>query len=818
MMHTIRMAWRGLRRAWGLSALIVGMLALGTGAATAIFSLGNVLLFRPVAGVADPARVISVERAGGVGVIDIFSYPDYLDIRDYVSSSAELAAFRRASFDVRGEQSERVRGALVSGNYFDVLGVRIQLGRALTPADDGANVAVIGDACWRRLFGADPAIVGGPARINGHPFTIVGVLAPPFSGTYPGQIDSVYIPLSAQPLVLPRMSQGVLANRNSRWVQITGRLHRGTSADAATVALAAAGQALAAAYPGDHAEGRLTMRSGLGLASDDRVQMAQLLSLLGAAAVLLLTIACGNAANLLLARAHDRSREMEIRRALGAGTARLAAELLMEGAMLACASGILAVWIAPLAIDWLTAVAAAGFGIGRETLVVDWRAGVFAIAVSGVIAIVFTVLPLHGTASTRSHAALRGGGRTASARRTGARSTLVALQIAFSVALAIGAGLALRTMGKIAGVEPGYATRGVVTAEYALDLHGYSPSRSAEFFTAVVEALRRQPGVTAASWSTAVPPVEYGGARSVFHAGQAPSQQELQQHEQELGIRAQLAVVGPEFFETMGIAIRSGRGFLARDGAGAQAAAIVNQALAERLWPGQSAVGRFLEAPPYSGPIPPALQIVGVAENTRHTSLLRETPVPVLYLPFLQAPDPRATLVVRSSAATATVAAAIRAASAEIDRDVPAVAVQDISDYDAATLWEQRSVAAAFGLFAACGLVLAAIGVYAALAHDVASRRRELAIRVALGASTTRIARLVLRHALTLTLIGASGGVALALAGSGRLRGLLFGIDPRDPIVTAAAPATIFVIAVLASAIPARRAAATDPGEALRSE
>jgi predicted permease len=817
-MHAISTAWRGLRRAWGLSALVVGMLAAGTGGATAIFSLVDMLLLRPVPGVADPSRLISVERTGAAGVIDIFSFPDYLDLRDRVSPAADLAAFRRAGFDVRADQSEHVRGALVSGNYFDVVGARTQLGRTLAPGDANSRVAVIGDECWRRLFGADPNAVGRSLRLNGHPFTVVGVMAPPFTGTYPGQVDSVYVPFSAQPIVLPRMSHGVLANRNSRWVQIIGRLRGRTPPEAARTAVTAAGQALAAAFPGDHAAGRFTVRAGLGLASDDRVQMAQLLSLLGAAAVLLLTIACGNAANLLLARAHDRGREMEIRRALGASSGRLAAELLAEGAILAVAAGAIGLWLAPYAVDGLTSVARSGFGIERETLAVDWRAAVFAVAVSGLIALMFTALPLRRIASTRSHGALRAGGRTASARRARARSALVALQIAFSAVLGIGAGLALRTMAKIEGVRPGFATSGVVTATYALDLHGYSPERSARFFDTLSAALQAQAGVDAVSWSTAVPPALYGGRRSVFRGGEAPSQEDLQKHEETLGIRPHLAVVGPRFFEAMGIALRSGRGFLERDRAGVQPVAIVNQALADRLWPGADAVGRFLEAPPYSGTVPPPMQVIGVAANTRHTSLLGGTPPLVLYLPFLQAPDPRATILVKTSVATAAIAPVLRSAAAAIDPDVPAVAIQDIADYDAATLWQQRSVAAAFGLFAAFGLALAAIGVYAALAHDVASRRRELAVRVALGASRSRVARLVIREALTLGVVGAAAGVALSLVGSGRLRGVLFGVEPHDPIAMAAAPLALIAIAALASTVPARRAAGADPAEALRLE
>jgi len=299
--------------------------------------------------------------------------------------------------------------------------------------------------------------------------------------------------------------------------------------------------------------------------------------------------------------------------------------------------------------------------------------------------------------------------------------------------------------------------------------------------------------------------------------GEAPSQQELQRHEAELGVRAEEATVGPAFFETMAIGLRSGRGFTEHDRAGAQAVAVVNRALAERLWPGQEPIGRFLEAPPYSGIVPPPMQVVGVADDTRHESLLSDAHRPVLYLPFLQNPDTRATVLLQTTDA-GLAAAALRRAGATLDPDVAATNVQDIADYDASTLWEQRSVAAAFGLFAAAALALAAIGIYAVLAHDVASRKRELAIRVALGASTTRVAGLVVREAVRLALAGAVAGTALALAGSGRLRGALFGVDARDPLAMTIAPLTLLAIAALASAIPARRAANADPGEALRLE
>jgi predicted permease len=817
--HTIRMAWRGLRRAPGLSALIVAMLAVGIAATTAIFSFVSVLLVRAVPGVADPAQMVSVERTGGAGVVDIFSYPDYLDLRDRVSEDAALAAFRRAGMDVRAADSDHVRGVLVSANYFQVLGLRAQRGRTLSAADETASAAVISDACWRRLFGGDPDVIGRSIRINRHPFTVAGVLPPAFTGTYPGQPDSVWLPFSAQPVVLPRMSAGVLANRNSRWVQILGRVRADVATPIAAARVAAAGQAIQEAFPGDHAAGRLTLRRGLGLASDDRVQFVQLLWLLGAAAALLFVIASGNAANLLIARAHDRRRELAIRRALGASSARLGAELLAEGAMLAAAAGVVGLSLAPRAIAWLTALTQSGYGFRSEALALDWRAGLFTVTVCVLIAIAFTLLPLHAVASaTRAEHTLRAGGRALSRGGALVRGSLVAVQAAFSIVLAVGAGLGLRTMSNIERVQPGYATDGAVIGTFALDVHGYTPAHAADFFRAIASDLRRQPGVEAVSWSTAIPPVMYGGRTSAFRLGEAPPQSELQKHQEELGIRAELAVVGPQFFEAMNIELRGGRGFDDRDRSGAQRVAIVNRALAERLWPGRDPLGQFLEAPPYSGPVPPPMQVVGVAADTRHTSLLSDAAVPVLYLPFLQNPDTRATLVARTSLPAGAIVPALRRAAAAADPDVPPLAIQDLAGYDADTLWEQRSVAGAFGLFAVCGLALAAIGIYAMLTHDVASRRRELAIRVALGASTQRLFALVVGSAIRFAAIGTAAGIALSLAGSGRLRIVLFGVSPHDPITFASAALGLVAIAAAASAIPARRAAKADPNDALRLE
>ncbi|MGE5243011.1 MAG: ADOP family duplicated permease [Betaproteobacteria bacterium] len=816
-LQDVRFALRGLRRTPALTAAIVATLAIGVGATTAIFSMVNLLLLRPTPGVADPARLVSVERTGAQGIIDIFSYPDYLDLHDR-AKDVDLAGFRRSALDVGAGRPQRVSGALVTGNYFAVLGVGAWLGRTLSAADEHAQVVDVSYACWKGLLGGDPDVVGRGIDVNGHAFTVVGVLAPGFDGTFPGQFDAVWLPISSQPIAMPRMSAGVLANRNSRWVEILGRLREGVSRAAASTRVAAIGEALARAYPGDHGAGRLTLRPGLGLASDDRAQMTGLLGMLGAAAGLLFVIACGNAANLLLSRAEDRRREMATRRALGASGTRLAVQLLTEGILLATAGGAAGLWLAPGAVAWLSTLSVSAYGIHPEAFGVDARVGLFALALSALVSIVFTVVPLRLAGRNGLADALRSGARGVAGSRGSLRASLVVLQVGLSVALVIGAGLSVRTMAKIRAVTPGYATSGIVTASYALDLHGYTPPRAAAFFAALAASLREQPDVTAASWATAVPPVAFGGRRSVFHVGEAPPQAELQRHEEELGIRADVTMVGPDFFRTMGMALARGRGFDARDREGAQAVAVVNRALAERLWPGENAVGRYLEAPPYSGAVPPPLQVVGVMSDTRHRSLLSDRAEPVLYMPFLQNPDTRATLVLQTTTTAAALTPRLREAAATIDPDVPAIAIDDMREYVAATLWEQRAAVDGFGLFAVCGLCLAAIGVYAAVAHRVAARTRELGIRIALGASARGLAALVVRDSARMAVLGIGAGVALSLAIGTWMRDMLFGVDPHDPLTFILAPAALLLISVAASAIPAWRAARANPIEALHQE
>ena len=670
---------------------------------------------------------------------------------------------------------------------------------------------------WLDRFGSDPAVVGQSLAINGRVFTVVGVAAKEFEGTFPGRRDAVWLPLATQPIAMPRMSVGVMENRDSRWLQIVGRLAPGVRLAAATAEVETAGGALDRRFPSSH-DGQLTLMSGVGLASDDRREMRAFLGVLMAAACLLLLVASGNVGNLILTRMETRRRDLATRRALGASHGRVARQLLTEGVLLALAGGGAGLWLVPRVMVAAGAIAESAYGVGVIRFAPDGRVLVFALAASIAVAVGFTIAPLLEARRTNLAEALRDAARGAAGRTTRLREALVVAQVALSVTLLIGAGLAFRSVQRIGAVTPGYSTRGVVLASYALDLQGYSAPSAARFFETLSASLRSVPGVQAVSWATAIPPAELGGRRSVFHVGEAPPQAELQRREEELGIRSDVTFVGPGFFRTMGIALERGRDFTDQDRAGRSAVVVIDETLAERLWPGEEAVGRYLEAPPYSGPAPAPMQVVGIARDTRHRSILSAAAVPVVYPPFLQSPDQRATLAMQSASGAAALEKQIREQTAALDPNVAVATIQDLDRYVAATLWEQRTAQGLFGAFGLLALFLAATGLYAIVSHSVTVRTREMGIRRALGASAAGVVRLVVMHSLRLAFVGAAAGVTIALATGGAMRHVLFGVDPRDAATLTAAPLLLLLVAFAASALPARRAALADPGIALRHE
>ena len=807
----LRLALRAYRKTPGLSLLMVVTLALGIGATTAMFTVMNVLLLRPVPGVYDQSRLVSVERTQPQGIDISFSYPEYRDLRAGVHL-LDLAGFRRTAFDLRADTgtSTRVSGALVTDNYFSVLRVQPAAGRLLSAADAGAEVAVISSACWRRLFAADPGVVGKAVAINGHIFTIVGIAAPDFEGTFPGRADAVWLPIAAQPVVMPRMSAGVMENRNSRWIQVIGRQTTSAGRTSAEEEIVTVDETLTQAFASSHA-GRLRLMTGLGLPSDDRAEVRLLLTILMGGASLLLLVACGNVGNLLLSRAETRRREMATRRALGATDARIAWQLLVEGLLLALTSGAGGLWLAPRITAIVSALAESAYGVAAAALAPDVRVLLFTLIASISVAVAFTVAPFWHARQTQLVDALKDAARGVAGRATRAQGALVVGQVALSAALLIGAGLSLRTLQHIRAVSPGYATDGVVLASFTLDLQGYSGPAAARFFDTIATQLRNAPGMRAVSWASAIPPVAFGGRRSVFHGGEAPPQAELQRRENELGIRADETLVGPDFFQSMGIALMSGRGFSEQDRAGAQPVAVINEALAAQLWPAQNPLGRYLEAPPYSGPALGPMQVVGLAPNTRHRSLLSTAAVPVLYLPFLQNPDSRGTLTVQSATGAAALEMQIRRLSATIDPNVAVAEIQDLAEYVDATIWERQTAGRLLAMFGVLALFVSATGLYAIVSHAVVTRTREMGIRLALGSSPSKLLRAELTRSALHIGLGALVGLMVAAGLAPLVRTFLFQVQPHDPIVYAAVALTLLFTGLVAAFIAARKVTRVDP-------
>ncbi len=732
--------------------------------------------------------------------------------------SVDLAGFRRTLVDLRDPRGEtaRVSGALVTDNYFSVLGVRAQIGRLPTAADGLADVAVISHACWVDRFGGGQDVLGTAVTINGHAFTIVGVTAPGFVGTFPGQVDAVWLPLAAQPVAMPRMSVGVLENRNSRWIQMVGRLSPQAQLRVAEAEIDAADQALAETFPTSH-DGRLTLMAGLGLASDDRLEVSTFLGVLITGAGLLLVVACGNVGNLILGRSERRRREVATRQALGASPARIARQLLTEGLLLAFVGGGLGLALAPRIIGTLGALSESAYGIGAEALAPDGRVLAFTMLLSVMVAVGFTLAPAWHARTTNPVDALRDGARGVAGRTTRLRESLVVAQVALSVTLLIGAGLSLRTVQRLDAVPRGLLDdRGVVLASHTLDLQGYSAPAASRFFETLAAALHNAPGVRTASWATAVPPVEFGGRRSVFHAGDAPPQAELQRREEELGVRSDVTMVGPDFFQTMRIAPARGRGFRRGAGSCRQTARGDRERHARETtvaWPGRHRPISRSAPVQRASPWPHA----GCRRRARYPSsvVARDRPragdlsaVPAESRSACDAGPP-----VRDFGA-AGLEGEIRRQTTAVDPNVAVATIQDLDHYVAATLWEQRTAQGLFGMFGLIALFLSATGLHAIVSHAVAMRAREMGIRLALGASASGLVRLVVAHSMGLAGIGATIGVVVALAAGGTIRHVLFGVDPRDPITLATAPLLLLVVALVLE----QRNFASTPGRPGRSQ
>src|SRR5580693_3600678 len=587
LLQDVHYALRGLRKNPGFAIVCMLTLGLGIGANTAMFTVFNGVLLRPVPGVANPGELVILERLQKNNPDFAFGYPDYLDYRDQNQSFAGLAARCRTALTLHHGTTERIVGELVSGNYFSVLGVNPALGRLVAAedvqTDREAPVAVLSYGIWQRVFGSDPEIAGKNILLNGHSFTVIGVAAKQFAGTTVGSPTDVWLPLTMQPAAMPRMSQGVLHSRNAGWIEIFGRLkHEVRLADARSELQTIAGR-LAAAYPESNEHRSVDVIPSFGMDPDDRAALEKFFALLIGSVGILLLISCSNVANLLLSRADSRRREIAVRLALGAGRGRLIRQLLTEGLLLSFLASALGLLLAPWAGNLILAFRQPLYALHNVDTSPDARVLVFILLVALLTAVLFSLAPALQSSKPDLVITLKDN-TPGTGRRSRLRSVLVSAQVALSLVLLIVAGVTVRRMQDIVNQNPGFATNHILMMSFSPGIQGYSETQGERLYGEVLKRVERIPGIQSASFATTVPPLEWSSRVSIFYEGQVPPLDYVRSHEFEVGIRVDLNTVAPNYFKTMEILMLRGRDFTERDKTGTPLVAIVSQQLARRLW------------------------------------------------------------------------------------------------------------------------------------------------------------------------------------------------------------------------------------------
>jgi predicted permease len=819
-LQDVRYALRGLRKNPGFAIVCVLTLALGIGANTAMFTVFNAVLLRPVPGVANPGGLVILERLQKNNPDFSFGYPDYLDYRNQNQSFAGLAARCRTALTLSHGTTERITGELVSGNYFAVLGVNPAIGRLVAPEDvqtEGeAPVAVVSYGIWQRVFGSDPEIAGKNILLNGQRFTVVGVAARDFAGTTVGSPTDVWLPLTMQPAAIPRMSRGVLRNRNAGWIEIFGRLKPHVSLDAARGELQIIAGRLAAAYPASNEHRGVDVIPSFGMDPDDRDALRKFFGLLIASVGILLLISCSNVANLLLARADSRRREIAVRLALGAGRGRLVRQLLTEGLLLSFLASALGLLMTPWAGNLILAFRQPLYALHNVDTSPDARVLVFALLVALLTGMLFSLAPALQSSKPDLVVTLKDN-TPGAGRRSRLRSVLVASQVALSLVLLIVAGMTVRRMQKIVNQNPGFTTSHILMMSVSPSIQGYSETQGERLYEELLARVERIPGIQSASLAVTVPPEDWSTRVSIFYEGQAPPLDYFRGHEFEVGIRVDMNTVAPDYFKTMGISMLRGRDFSERDKTGAPLVAIVSQQLAQRLWPGEDVVGKRIEWPSWQGEPRPPVEIIGVSADAKYRSLLADAPL-LLYVPEFQNYSGAQTLVVHTAADPEQLLGAVRSALASVDQNLPVFAVKTISEQMGDSLWQPRMAAGILGSFSIFALILAAVGLYAVVSQWMGQRTREIGIRMALGAKPQDVMRLTLGYGTGLALWGIVAGILFASVLTRFVSALLFGTSSSDVLTMAVIAVFLLLVALAACFVPARRAMRVDPMVALRHE
>ena len=792
-----RYALRQLARAPGFTAVAVLTLGLGIGANTAVFSVVNAVLLRSLP-YPDPASLVLVRETRPDGSVNTVSFPNFTDWRAQGGSFRSMALFREERFTLAGRaEPERVSGALVSADFFRVLGLEPAAGRHFVGDEDQAGhdaVAVISHELWQARFGGAPDVIGRVLTVDGSPVTVIGVAAAGFR--YPGEAD-IWVPVSHD-------APDVLDQRGLHAYFVVGRLLPGVERQSAQAKLGAVAARLGAAYPASN--------QGWGVAVETlqesivREVRPTLLVLLAAVGFVLL-IAATNVANMMLARAAARRRELAIRTALGASRSRLVRYVLTESVVLALLGGALGLVLAVWGVDALLALGPAGLQRGRGPAV-DESVLAFTLAISVLTSLIFGLVPEIHAARQEPEAALREDGRGAGGvGRQRTRRLLVIAEIALSLLLTVGAALMVQSFLRLQSVDPGFKAAGVVTARVSLSPRADS-ARVIGFYQAVVQRVAVLPGVARAA-AVSYLPLGREGARYRFNVeGQPPLDPQRRPG-------ADFYAVTPGYFATLGIPLLQGRDLGPQDRWDAPGSVVINASIARRFWPNQDPIGKRLT---FGEPDEDAwLTVVGVVPDVKQRSLGGEAR-PQVYAAEAQVGVSDMALVARTDLEPVTLAPAIREIVRALDKDVPVSDVRTLDDLRSASISTERFRTLMISTFALVALLLAAIGVYGVISYGVAQRSREIGIRMALGARRPEILRLVVRDGMLPVVAGVVLGVLGAAGLSRPIGSLLYAVQPLDPPTFAAVSTLICAVALAACLLPARRAARVDPMRALRSE
>ncbi len=807
----IRFGLRMLAKNPGFAATAILTLAVGIGLNTAVFSLVNAMLFNPLP-VHAPQELAGVyDTTPGQTIYEPLSYPDYKDFRNQSGSFSGLIGYSLTSFAMdRGDESQIVTGEQVTENYFETLGVSAAIGRTFRSRDDSGSgsdpYVVLSDGAWRRLFAADTGIVDRTIRLNGVTFSVIGATPPTFAGLYRGISTELWIPMQMNSLI--DVHSDKLQNRGSGWMYAMGRLKPGVTVQRAQAEMQSIAEHLKAEYPDTNKDRSIVVVAANNVKIIPGVDTilyagsAVLMFVVG----LVLLIACANVANMTLAKATARRKEIVVRVAMGASRARICAQLFTEGLLVAIPGGALGVLAASWsnrALNALQLPVPVRLSLG---LAIDSRVLIFTLSVSVLTAILFSLAPALRISRADLSSTLKEEGITTSGARQKRRlqSVLVVAQTALSVVLLICAGLSIRSMLNAGKIRAGFDPTGVVDASFDVGLRGYSAARGAEFYHHLQEQVRSLPGVQSTAYTSNLP------LTFDFHdMSAAPEGSETLPRGQ--WRRVDAADIGPEYFEAMRIPIVAGRAFTARDAADSTRVAVVNQTLARRFWPGQDPIGKRLRAEESS----PYYEVIGIVPDGKYRTL-GEEPRSFLYRALSQNYSANQIMVVRTNSDVHALLAAIRQQARQLDEHIPIVQLQTLQETTSVALLLPRIGVTLFGLFGILAVLLAAVGVYGIMSFAASQRTQEIGIRTALGAQRFDILKMLIGQGVTLALTGVAIGLAAAIAFTRVLAAILYGIAPTDALTFAAVALFFLLVLGVACYIPARRATRVDPLAALR--